>query len=225
MIWWESHHSDDAQPSPLLDVVLPRFFDRLKSAMMARAWELFPTPVINPNRARLPWIMKRNHGTNWLSIKRLLYGTPLEGTIGGVRTLEINPQMSDDHSRPYGTRSDSGHAPTVREAHAAATTWLPWSEHLVTFDESDQPKHSVDIGRFPLVISAVLKTIRATKIFMDKGSDSNLIYWDTFERLKISTDKLRPPRGPITRIGPGRQVMPLGIIDLRVTFGEAVNFR
>jgi hypothetical protein len=76
-----------------------------------------------------------------------------------------------------------------------ATTWLPWSEHPVTFDESDQPKHSVDVGRFPLVISAVLKTIRATKIFMDKGSDYNLIYWDTFERLKISTDKLRPPRG------------------------------
>jgi hypothetical protein len=70
MIWWESHHLDDTQPSPSLDAVLPRFFDRLKSVMMARAWELFLTPVINPNRARSPRIMKRNHGTNWLSIKR-----------------------------------------------------------------------------------------------------------------------------------------------------------
>ena len=104
-------------------------------------------------------------------------------------------------------------------------TQLPWLEHPITFDESDQPEHSVDIGRFPLVISAVLKTVRATMILMDGGSDSNLIYWDTFERLKIGTDKLRPPRGPITRIVPGRQVMPLSIVDLRVTFGEVANFR
>jgi hypothetical protein len=106
-----------------------------------------------------------------------------------------------------------------------ASTRVPWLEHPITFDESDQPKHSIDIGRFPLVISAVLKTIRATKIFMDGGSDSNLIYWDTFERLRIGTDKLRPPKGLITGIVPGRQVMPLDIIDLQVTFDEATNFR
>ena len=38
-------------------------------------------------------------------------------------------------------------------------------------------------------------------------------------------DKLGPSRGLITGIVPGRQVMPLGIIDLWVTFGEAANFR
>ena len=59
---------------------------------------------------------------------------------------------------------------------------------------------------------------------MDGGSDSNLIYWDTFERQKIGTDKLHPPRGLITRIVPGIQVMPLSIIDLWVTFGEVANF-
>ena len=70
----------------------------------------------------------------------------------------------------------------------AAMTRLHWSEYPITFDESDQPEHSVDIGRFPLVVSAVLETVRATKIFMDERSDSNLIYWDTFERLKIGID-------------------------------------
>jgi hypothetical protein len=74
-----------------LDVVLPRFFDRLKSAAMARAWKLFPMPAINPNRARLPWITKRNLRTNWLSVKRLLYRTPLEGTISGVRDTQNKP--------------------------------------------------------------------------------------------------------------------------------------
>ena len=105
-----------------------------------------------------------------------------------------------------------------------ATTRFPWSEHPITFDKSDQPEHSVDVGRFPLVVNVVLEIVHATKIFMDGGSDSNLIYWDTFDRLKIGIDKLHPPRGPITKIVPGRQVMPLGIIDVWVTFGEAVNF-
>jgi hypothetical protein len=106
-----------------------------------------------------------------------------------------------------GIQSDLGCTPIVREAYTttpATMTWLPWSEHPITFDESDQPEHSVDVGRFPLVVSAVLETVRTTKIFMDRGSDSNLIYWDTFERLKISTDKLHPPSGPITKIVPER---------------------
>jgi hypothetical protein len=60
---------------------------------------------------------------------------------------------------------------------------------------------------------------------MDGGSDSNLIYCDTFERLKIDIDKLHPPRGPITGIVPGRQVMPLSIVDLRVMFGDVANYR
>jgi hypothetical protein len=106
-----------------------------------------------------------------------------------------------------GAWPDSGHTPAVREAHItvpAIMTRLPWSEQPITFDESDQLKHSVDVGRSPLVVSAVLKTVRATKVFTDGGSDSNLIYWDTFKKLKISTNKLCPPKGPITRIVPGR---------------------
>ena len=101
------------------------------------------------------------------------------------------------------TQSDSGHTPTVQEAHITvlvATTRLPWLEHLITFDESDQPEHSVDGGKFPLIVCVVLETVHATKIFMDGGSDSNLIYWDTFKKLKINIDKLCPPRGPITGI-------------------------
>jgi hypothetical protein len=78
-----------------------------------------------------------------------------------------------------GIWSDTGHLPIIREAHtmtSVATTRLPWSEPPITFDKNDQPEHSIDVGRFPVVISAVLETIYATKIFMDGGSDSNLIY-------------------------------------------------
>jgi hypothetical protein len=66
--------------------------------------------------------------------------------------------------------------PTIREAHVAVPAImarLPWSKHSITFDESDQPEHSIDVDRFSLVVSAVLETVRATKIFMDGGSDFN----------------------------------------------------
>ena len=55
-----------------------------------------------------------------------------------------------------------------------------------------------------MVVSVVVETIYATKIFMNGGSNSNLIYWDTFERLKISMDELCPSKGPITEIVLGR---------------------
>jgi hypothetical protein len=58
---------------------------------------------------------------------------------------------------------------------------------------------------------------------MDRGSDSNLIYWDTFEKLNIGIEKLCPARGLITSVVPGQQVMPLGIVDPKATFGDAVN--
>jgi hypothetical protein len=66
----------------------------------------------------------------------------------------------------HGIQSDTGHLPVNREAHTTApvtTTWLPWSEHPITFDESDQPKHSVNVGKFPLVISTILKTVAPPK--------------------------------------------------------------
>lgn len=101
---------------------------------------------------------------------------------------------------------------------------MPWLEYPIIFDRSDQPEHLVDVGRFPLVVSAVIESVRATKVSMDGGSDSSLLYWDTFEILKIGTDKLHPTRGPISGVVPRRQVMPLGVIDLRVTFSDVVNY-
>lgn len=102
---------------------------------------------------------------------------------------------------------------------------LPWSEEPITFDKADHPEHIVDAGRFPLVVIAVIETMRVTKIFMDGGSDVNLLYRNTFEKLGIGIDKLRPMRGSISEIVPGRQVMPLGIVNLKVTFGDVVNYR
>jgi hypothetical protein len=54
----------------------------------------------------------------------------------------------------------------------------------------------------PLGGSAVIETVRVSKIFMGRGSNINLLYWDTFERLKIGIDRLRSHRAG-RRITPG----------------------
>jgi hypothetical protein len=36
----------------------------------------------------------------------------------------------------------------------------------------------------------VVRTTRLTKAFMDRGSDLNLMYLDTFEGLELTQDKL-----------------------------------
>lgn len=85
-----------------------------------------------------------------------------------------------------------------------ATHRLPWLEYLITFDVSDQPDPLVDVGRFLLMVTTVIESIHATKVFMDRGSDSNLLYWDTFKRLKISTNRLCPMNGLISGVVPGQ---------------------
>jgi hypothetical protein len=80
-IWWESYYPDNTHPPPSLDTVLPRFFDRLKSMAMAHAWEIFPSLAVNPNRARVPRIMKTNYRTNRLSVGTRRINLPKSSVI------------------------------------------------------------------------------------------------------------------------------------------------
>jgi hypothetical protein len=74
------------------------------------------------------------------------------------------------------------------------------------------------------VVSAVVGGINMTKVFMDGGSDINILYKDAFEKLNIETSKLLPPHSPFHGIVPKRWVMPLSTITLFVTFGDQVHY-
>jgi hypothetical protein len=52
------------------------------------------------------------------------------------------------------------------------------------------------------VVSAVVGGIKMTKVLMDGGSDTNILYKDVFEKLNIETSKLLPPQSPIYGIIP-----------------------
>ena len=74
------------------------------------------------------------------------------------------------------------------------------------------------------MVTAVIKRVRVTKILMDGGSGINILYKDAFDKLNMDIRKLHASLSPFHSIVPGRPFMPLGMIDLFVTFGDSVHY-
>jgi hypothetical protein len=60
---------------------------------------------------------------------------------------------------------------------------------------------------------------------MDGGSGLNIMYAETLDTMKISRTQLHPSGAPFHNIVAGKRALPLGQIDLSVTFGDPSNFR
>ena len=71
----------------------------------------------------------------------------------------------------------------------------------------------------------VIKNTRVTKILMDGGSGINILYKDAFDKLNVDIRKLHASQSPFDSIVHGWCVVPLGIIDLSMTFGDVVHYR
>jgi hypothetical protein len=66
----------------------------------------------------------------------------------------------------------------------------------------------VEAGRFHLVVSAVIETMRMRKILMDEGSGINILYKDAFDKLNVDIRKLHASQSPFHSIILGQCVMP-----------------
>ena len=64
-----------------------------------------------------------------------------------------------------------------------------------------------------------------TKVLMDGGSGLNIMYAKTLDEMGVDRTNLRPTRAPFHGIVLGKQAMPLGQIDLPITFGDQFNYR
>ena len=60
---------------------------------------------------------------------------------------------------------------------------------------------------------------------MDGGSGLNIMYTKMVDTMGIDRVRIRPIRAPFHGIMPGKQSMPLGQIDLPVTFRDPSNYR
>jgi hypothetical protein len=70
----------------------------------------------------------------------------------------------------------------------------------------------------------MIENVQKMKVLMDCGSGINILYKDTFDKLKINLRKLHVSEAPFHEVVSGWHGMPLGTIVLTVTFGDYVNY-
>jgi hypothetical protein len=104
-------------------------------------------------------------------------------------------------------------------------SYLKWSEVPITFDREDHPDHVPQPGSYPLVVAPLLKSKRVYKVLMDGGSGINVLYASTLDDVGIPRSQLRPSTAPFHEVVPGMEALPIGQIDLPITFGDMRNFR
>jgi hypothetical protein len=74
------------------------------------------------------------------------------------------------------------------------------------------------------VVAPLFKSRRIHKVLMDKGSEINVLYVSTLDEMGIPRSALRPSTAPFHGVVPGIEALPLGQIDLPITFGDTRNF-
>ncbi|XP_066381346.1 uncharacterized protein [Miscanthus floridulus] len=110
-------------------------------------------------------------------------------------------------------------------ARPATPAFLRWSESTITFDQTNHPDVAPHPGRYPLVVNLIVSPKRLTKVLMDGGSGLNIIYAKMLDEMGIDRTNLCPIRVPFHGVMPGRLAVPLGQIDLSITFGDQSNYR
>ena len=113
----------------------------------------------------------------------------------------------------------------VRAAKLAMPSFLRWSDSAITYDRSDHPEYVPCPVGCSLVVDPIVGTKRLTKLLMDGGSGLNIMYSETLDAIGVNRSRIRPSGAPFHIIMPGKQVVPIGQIDLPVTFWDRSNFK
>ena len=57
------------------------------------------------------------------------------------------------------------------------------------------------------------------RVLIDNGSSANILYYPSFQQMRIDRERLVPTNAPLVRFG-GTKVYPLGVVTLLVTVGD-----
>ena len=74
------------------------------------------------------------------------------------------------------------------------------------------------------MVDQIISTKWLTKVLMDGGSGLNIMYTEMLDAMGIDRSCIRPTGAPFHGIMPGKQAVPLGQIDLPVTFRDLTNY-
>ena len=75
------------------------------------------------------------------------------------------------------------------------------------------------------MVDPIIGMKRLTNVLMDGGSGLNIMYTEKLDAMGIDQSLIRPIGAPFYGIVPRKQAVPLGQIDLPITFGDPTNYR
>ncbi|RDX61758.1 hypothetical protein CR513_59984, partial [Mucuna pruriens] len=116
---------------------------------------------------------------------------------------EVQTVLTGANLTPLGTRRNFG--PTI------------------TFDDRDL-RNDIPSHDEPMVISMVAAENKIERVLVDQGSSTNILYWSTYQKMKLSPGRLIECSGTLYGFV-GEQVPIKGIIELETVFGEESGIR
>jgi hypothetical protein len=112
----------------------------------------------------------------------------------------------------------------VMAVSSATPEYLMWPEVPISFDHSDQSDFIPKSGRYPLIVSPIIKDVKLNQVLIDGGSSLNILFFKTFNQMVLSISMPHPSWAPFHDILPSEAATPVGQITLPVTFVTRENF-
>jgi hypothetical protein len=97
--------------------------------------------------------------------------------------------------------------------------YLKWSKVPIPFYCSNHLHIIPKPGRYPLIVSPIVKDVKLNRVLVNGGSSLNILCLKTFDQIGLSRSALRPSRAPFHVIVPSVVATPVVQISLPVTFG------
>ena len=76
-----------------------------------------------------------------------------------------------------------------------------------------------------MVVAPQVGGYKFTKVLMDGGSNINILYYETFQRMGLTEKNLRTSNTVFHGVVPGKSAYPVGKIELEVAFGDECDSR
>jgi hypothetical protein len=96
----------------------------------------------------------------------------------------------------------------VTTVSTATPEYLKCYEVSITFDCSNHPDFVPKSGRYPLIVSLIIKDVKLNRVLINGGSSLNILFLKTIDQMGLSRSLLCPQLGPFHGIVPGIAATP-----------------